>query len=384
MLEELRDSQRIADYEKERDVEVIDRTRINQFSEASIQMKQYFASSEYRDLRRSVTHDRLTAMSKSKGEVSDDLLAHIYDGNLRFMLANADCAEAYEEQKKVFCDEVWPLLRSCAEKNAGMAQFMLENGVFSEFITKFLWNVQKCPAKAVLPAHGVSDTMLGEPKVVSKDDPMFPYLFDQSYRMIQYRTQVPQEDLKKMGRILFAGGGLLPELWANGYPLGKIDQEIVVYDMDSSAPIYLEKILGGKPKDFGIDYRIGDYREAPLTGDFDGLVGNGIMSYTIRPTNDGYDMSEFAADVGRFSRQLRPGGKLYFDIQLFHPVLIFDILVLIWPSGMTVIKEGYQRAIELVKPVLDVNGFTELQFSHEPVDEAKGEKPAGMITVAQR
>lgn len=350
------------------------------FFGSAVRMKEYIAGAEYCDLNRVVTHDRLAALSKVSGEVSDGTLNHIHDGILRYALATA---ENYAEQKKILDEEVWPKIREKVKNNPGMAQFLLENAMFSEFIPKFLVNVWGCPAKAVLPAHGVSDTLDGRPKIVPASDPMFPYMYDQSYRMIQFRTEVPQNDLKQAESIFFAGGGLLPELWANGYPLGEIDQTIIVYDLDSTLPAYLEKLLGGKLEDFGIEYHIGDYMTAPIER-VDAVVANGIMAYEIKKTPDNvYDMSGFEAKVGNLCSRLKSGGKMFFDVQLLHKVLIFDLLTLAWPAGMTVI-ESFDKAVALIDPILKKVGFDEVEFMHEPVNTEFGENPAGMITVAQK
>ena len=344
-----------------------------------------FADPDYRDLQRGFTHDRLVKMAQNGKETSDPLLNYVRD---RMLLANSSAKER-AIQKEYFLDELWPLLFKLAKPNQGTGQFLLETGVSSDFIHKFFYNIQRCLAKAVLPASGIGDSLMGVPKVIPSIDSMFPYIGDQSYKMIQYRVDTARDiliDIK--GKIFCPGGGLLPEVFTGGYPLGKLDQEFIVYDTDPTLPLYLEKIIGGKLKDFGIEYRCGDCRSiraiASEEGTYSAILANGLMSYTIKDSGSfGYDTKEFASLIELFSWLLQPGGQCFFDVQLAHLILLFCVLVLYWPKGMCTIKD-FNTAKTLVTPILRNYNFTDIKFSHEPVRADIGEKEAGIYTIARK
>ena len=356
------------------------------FKTVTMDLKEYVSRPEYRDIPRQLIHMRLAEMSKvivspnNPTNIDDALLTRIHDGILMYQMGGVETSDDYRIRQQRFDQEIWPKINARAKKNPGMTQLLLECGIWSETIAPFLVNVWECPAKAVLPAHGVAEDMLGNPVIISKRDPMFPFCNDQSYRMIQYRACVPQPDMRKAKKILFVGGGLVPELWTNGYPLGQLDQEVVIYDSDSRLPAYLEKILGGKLSDFGIEYRTTDFMEAfadeSQWGQYDYAVCNGVMAYHTAP-------EEMKIMTQGLWRLLCDGGKVCFDLQLKHYVLLFDVLVLEWPSTMDTL-DGYQVAVDLVTPFLKDAGFTNLKCTTEPYDADLGEMPAGMITVAQK
>lgn len=358
-------------------------------TEAFQNAQRFFANSAYNDLVRNITHDRLTNMARSEARVSEELLTHIHGSMLRRILANSSSTEEFEEKRYFFSEKVWPLLYKEAKINPGTAQFLLEVGVNSDYIPKFMYNIQHCLAKAVLPASGVGDSLMGDPEVIPMSDPMFPYLYDMSYRMIQYRIMTAQEELKKLkGKKIFcAGGGLLPELWANNYPLGELGQVFIVYDTDETLPAYLEKILGGKLEDFGIDYRCGDCREIrsdiSQKGTYGGILANGFMSYSIKQQESGYDVGEFKDYIQIFDWLSEPGAKCCFELQLLHHVLLFDLLVLFWPKGMCTIR-NFETAKSLVEPILKSMQFSKMQFSHEPVRSELGETEAGIYVIAEK
>lgn len=348
------------------------------FRYATEAMKRYFSDPEYKDPDRSQMQGRLlkysTCFTKDKVKVDGALLDYIHDRILMYHKSMAISDMVYRAEKSIFENEVWPRVYERAVWNESMTHFLLEHAIFSSFIARFLVNVWECPAKAVLPAHGIAETMLGEPEVIPVSDPMFPFCWDQSYRMIQYRTEVPQEKMKKAKRILFVGGGLLPELFTNSYPLGEINQEYVVYDKDARLPEYLEKILGGKLKKFRIDYHIGDFEDAINTPGniegFDMIIANGVEAYRL---------ARLAKDMSLYRKLLWLGGNVFFDLQLKHPVLLFDVMSLEWPMGMETI-DGADAARRIAYTALTQSGFADIKSTSDPCD--KGGSPAGLITMA--
>ncbi len=353
---------------------------MNVFTQASNDLMRYVIDPNFVDLDRSVTHMRLAAMSRQHAPVDEKLLRHIYN-RLQMRIVNTDQDVQVREAKlSVLRDEVWPELFGHAKENLGMAAFLLENALHSDCIARFLLNVWKCPAKAVLPAHGVAEDILKNPIAVPRTDPMFPYCYDQSYRMIQYRTRMPQSELRQMKKVIFLGGGLLPELWTYDFLLkcGQNQLQVVVYDQDDGLPSYLEQILSGKLSDFGIDYRVEDFEsafvDANQQGIYDGVVMNGVLSYRLK------DLEKIFRGVAGL---LKPGGKFFFDLQLKHPVLLFDVLTLDWPATMETL-DNVTAAVSLVDIPLGKAGFRHMIYDTEPYDPKLGEMPAGVITVATK
>ncbi len=370
------------------------------FAQASIGLKMFRSHPDFKDLDRNVVHMRLAKVSKQGGLVDETFLQRIHDGLAMRILSTAvspagevegkisehadmfDSATAdydrYRAAREAFENQIWPELYARMHKNPGMAQFMLEFGIWSDYVARFLVNVWHCPAKAVLPAHGVAETWLEEPAVIPTWDPMFPFCYDQSYRMIQYRTEVPQKRLRTMQNVLFLGGGLVPELWTNEYPLQSSSQHVVVYDENVMLPSYLERIFGKPLGQVGIDYRCDKFERAfsdtAQRGFYDGVVINGVMSYNLQR------LDVILSDIAKL---LKPGGKVFFDVQLSHPVLMFDVLVLDWPATMETIGD-YHTAVKLIQPPLMRAGFVNAQFTTEPYNAAIGESPAGLIVVAEK
>lgn len=356
------------------------------FRNASVALKEYVTQPEYRDLQRGAVHGRLSSIvmadkqATEKYVASEAELQQIHDGILMHQRAKLN-AEDYLACKERFDREIWPKISARAKHNPGMVQFLREYGVFSDLIAPFLVNVWECPAKAVLPAHGIGENIMGDPVVIAPLDPMFPFCYDQSYRMIQGRAEAPQETMKRSKRVLLAGGGLAPELWVNNFPLGETDTEYVIVDIDPNLPKYLERILGKKLSDYNItcvqDDIVHFCKDEANWCAFDCLVANGFMSYHTRNPEELEEIFEGFANV------LRAGGKLFFDVQLKHGVLLFDVLVLEWPAEMDTL-DGYQVAVDLITPYLVKYGFVNARHSTETYDPDKGETPAGMFTMAEK
>ena len=244
-----------------------------------------------------------------------------------------------------------------------------------------MYNEQHCLAKAVLPAAFVGYDALDLPTLILPTDAMFPFCWDQSYRMINARTELAQAQMRPSRRVLLAAGGLAPEIWTNGYPLGQNGQEIVICDTDASLVPDLEKLLGGKLADFNITFWNRDVIEvghdASQRGKFTDIVANGFVSYH---TQNPQELDEI---FGGFSNLLAPGGELFFDTQNKHPVLYFDVLALGWPQGMDTL-DGPDAAAALLDPYLARHGFVGVQHSVEAHDPALGESPAGTFTTAKK
>lgn len=375
----------------------MDYSKLN-FRNVTEEMKKYVVGPEYCDLTRSVTHDRLTQLTKASLEAnarakatgdethvpyaaSDAVLQHIHDSFLRHELGRLGYGDEYLQLKQRFEDVVWADIAPRARVNPGMTQFLLEQGVHSSLIIPFMYNEQHCLAKAVLPAHFVGYDALDQPTLILPTDAMFPFCRDQSYRMIDGRTVKAQEIMKRSKRVLLAGGGLAPELWTNGYPFGQLGQEVVICDTDASLVPHLEKLLGGKLEDFGIKFWNCNVLElahnAALREYFDCIVANGFMSYhTANP-------QELEEIFSTFSYLLMPGGVLFFDTQNKHPVLYFDVLAMGWPQGMDTM-DGPDAAAALLDPYLERHGFVGVQHSVEAHDPALGESPAGTFTMAKK
>lgn len=361
------------------------------FRNVTERLKQHVASPEYPGLQRSVTHSRLTELTRANMEakaagretfVADDqTLLYVHDSFLRREFGLLGVGDEYMALKRRFDREMWPEISEWARVNPGMMRFLVEHGVHSSMIIPFMYYEQHCLAMAVTPAHFVGFDCLGRPQLILPHDAMFPFCRDQSYVMIDGRTVSAQEIMKRSKRVLLAAGGLAPELWTNGYPLGQLDQEIVICDTDVSLTPVLEELIGGPLESFGITVWnrdvIGLGCDEAVKGSFDCIIANGFVSYHTQSPQ------RLDAIFSGFSNLLRPGGELFFDTQNKHPVLLFDVLVLGWPTGMDTL-DSPEAAAQLLDPYLTKYGFVGVEHSTESFNPELGEMPAGTFTAAKK
>ncbi len=339
--------------------------------------EQFVESGRFTDLDRGCAHDRFVAMAKSGREVSDNLVQHIHDRQVNHFGATADSLGDFLAQKNRFDEEIWPVLQPRLKQNSGLAQFMLEHGVDSDYVARFLYDVQRAQGVSILLGHGIGHTVMDELEAVTPTDNAFAFYHDASFGIFRFRAKEAQAQMRQARRILFLGCGADPALYVRQYPLGKLEQTIVAYDHDAQMQKYLQRILGAPLAEFGIDYRIAEIEavlsDASQYGQYDLICMHGIAAYYE-------DRSEVLFD-GVFNL-LAPGGKLTFDVQCFHPVLAFDVAVLGWPTTMHV-EPTLDAAQKVSQNYCRAAGLQVVSCKVEDVPKSVG-MPAGVVTLAQK
>lgn len=346
----------------------------------------FVQSGRFTDLDRHCVHQRFLELSKAGGEVSEQMLQHIHDRQLNHFGATAASDEEFERQREAFEQKVWPVIRPLMQHNPGMAQFMLEHGVDSQFVAQFLYDVQKNQGVSILLGHGIGHTVTDELVEVLPTDNAFAFYHDASFGIFRFRAKLAQEELEKTvqasegpsapKRVLFLGGGADPTLYARRIKLGKHYQKIVVYDNDPKMRYYLSRIMGSLSA-AGIDYRIGNIddvlRDESQFGQYDLVCLLGVAAYYA-------DRPQFL--FGGIYDLLKPGGRVIFDVQSMHPVLAFDVFVLGWPTTMHV-EKNIEAAIQVSQLNCENAGLQVLWTRVEEVVESV-EIPAGVVTLAEK
>lgn len=332
------------------------------------------------DISRSAAHARfLKIFQDTKGQiVPDDMLQHVYNETLSYFLATAETDEQYDNEKKAFDADVWPLLRERLRVNMSTVQFMLEYGVHSRYIATCLLDMDEHPAMLILMGHGIGHSVTGELEVIPKYDAAMRFMRDPSFSLFRYRDDKSREVALKAHKMLLLGGGAAVSLLMRGYPLGELNQEIVIYDTDATMKDRLEQIVGCPLEDVGIDYRISDFREAfsdPAQHDYyDYVEALGTAAYYSKNPEEFY---------GGIQSVLVKHGKTVFDNQVMSsPTLPFDVAIMGWN-----VKQGEQEmhtensaddAIAVAKKNCEENGLDLLSYS---VEEGVA-SPAGVVFLA--
>ncbi len=336
----------------------------------------YARSGRFLDLNRACVHERLSALAKSGQEVPDALLQHIHDQQLNFLGATAESVEEFWQQEEAFEKDIWPAVRPLLKQNAGAAQLMLEYGVHSRFVATFLCDIQRAQGVSLLLGHGIGHTVTDELVELSPTDGAFAFYHDASFGIFRLRAKLAQGEMYKAKRILFLGGGADPALYARRYPLGELDQRIVLYDNDPQMRSYLEEIVG--PLDpLNVEYRVDSIQnvlyDQSQFGQYDLVCLLGVAAYFSTQPEVLFD--------GVY-KLLAPGGKLVFDLQFYHPVLAFDVLVLGWPTTMHV--EDSEAAARLVAQQYCANSGLRVLWQKTEDPDLPQEAAAGVVTLAEK
>lgn len=361
------------------------------------------ADENFRDLNRLISHKECLGLSLTAkaGGVSPALVQYVRD-RMRMnlwgeMIERKIDQPIIDEILDNFDTQFWPLLLKHFENNPGTMKFLREFGVWSSQLMTFLIDSWMHPALAMLPARLLAHDMITDDIVVlSPHNSLFPFCFDKSFRAINYRMNTEARICldPNVKRVLLLGSGLLLPYITDNYPLGHDGQKIVAYDNDPAVIPYIEKMLGGKLEDFGIELRIGDFwsvlYDDTQREQYDAVLFGGVWTYYLDRLSD---------IVERSYGLLKLGGYLYGDLQIFgmeepegneppatlsRMIYGFDGYVIDFPK-MNILS-SYVAAVDLMKGLLEKTGFdlVRADFSTEPFDAAKGESPAAMITVVQK
>lgn len=346
-------------------------------------LEDWLSDPEFVDINRAMVHGRFLQIFKEKlGQTTPDaLLDHIHD-EIRMHLWSRRVSD-YGELKH-FEDVMWPPLKERLRANPATAQFVLEYGLRSAFVLNCLLDMKMHPGLSIPMGHGIGRNELGELEEIPRDDPAVRFMLDPSFSLFRFRTKCSQAEMKKAKRVLMLGGGTAMSLIARNYPLGKLDQEIVIYDLDSRMPEYLEQMIGCPLREAGIDFRTADFRTAfndpEQFGKYDYIEMLGVGSYY----NAEADAKELFAGIGRL---LAPGGRVVFDLQVMTPgnqaVLAFDKVVMGWNTRdgdrEMYCESSIDDAIATAQRDCKFGGLDLVGVQHEDIPA-----PAGVIFTAEK
>lgn len=366
-----------------------------------VTMANWMKHPDFRDLNRLISHKIPLVLSKANATKGDPVpeaeLRYLYDRIWMNWWGEARQRGFGTEETRCLQEKldrgIWPVLADAFKTNPGAVQFLKEYGVWSPRLDQFLVDSWKSPGLSMLPAQLLAhDPLSDEIVVLEANDALFPFCFDQTFRMINYRQNVERDVCKnpEVKKVFVAGGGLLLSFLTGGYPLGHDGQKLVVYDRDEKMIPYIEKVLNGKLSDYGIDYRIGDFmdglKDESQYGEYDAVLFGGVLIYNM-PMLD--EIISMAYEL------LAPGGVLDGDLQIFsysdedkngmaQLIYGFDAYVIQFPKME--IRPNYAVAVDEMSKALKNAGFdlNKARFSTEPFDKSKGESPAGMITVVRK
>jgi len=364
--------------------------------------QEWLNDANIKDLNRMISHaiplkmtmEQLSGMGivvseETRKYIHDRLWMNLYGEAIEREVSSARLKEIMD----AFEDKTWPTLMEALGANQGAMQFMKEFGVWSPRVISFLIDSWEHPGLAMLPACCLGhDPISDDIVMITPNDALFAFHLDQTFRMINYRQSVERQIISDPSAKLIAmmGGGLLLSLLTYGYAIGHDGQKVIAYDKDPCLIPYIEKILGGKLEDFGIEYHIGDFAE--LLQDetqynrFDAVLYGGLLTYNI---------SQLNSIVAQSYKLLRNGGTLYGDLQIFGDgpegaeptglaklIYGFDGYVIRFPK-MDILPSD-KDAKKAMVAALSAAGFNvnNAEFTTEPYDKTKGESPAGLITVA--
>lgn len=251
--------------------------------------------------------------------VSKRKLQHIYRRLMNYLAMVVDSSIMFYRYKDVI-DATWPQMRQKLRRNPALAQFMLEYGVYSEFFYPFLLRIPQATTLEI--ASGYAYDLLGRLREVPQTDALYAFFQgDEMFEWIRLRIFGEQEYLPQAAHVLFIGGGLLQSLRRNDYPLGELDQEIVVYDLNANLREPLLGVFAKPLTEYGIDYHFEPAERAFERPDFQRhfelIDASGVLSYR---KND----QQLKTMIMEMSRLLTADGKIVFDLQVLTPTLLFD------------------------------------------------------------
>ena len=344
-------------------------------------LESFLNDSRFVDISRSAAHMRFIGILQQNNgkEVPKDILQHIYNETLMHFLATAKSDEEYDRDRRNFDARVWPELHERLRWNFGAAQFTLECSVHSRYIATCLLDMVNHPALLIPMGHGIGHTVDDRLEAIPMDDAAIRFMKDPSFSLFRFRNKASASVLVKAKTILMIGGGSAFTLIARGYPLGELDQKIVIYDMDAEMPRYLEMMLGCPLEEAGIEYRVADFREvftdSAQADKYDAIEMLGVAAYYFD------DLDEL---FGGICYAAAPGAKLVFDSQVMSaPTLPFDKVIMGWNTRQGDREMHVDNTVDEAKDTIyaacERNGLRVLRYTVEEIDA-----PAGVVFFAEK
>lgn len=254
--------------------------------------------------------------------VSNAELNHVYNQLLNHFAATAESDEQFLRERAQI-KKTWPRLVKIMRKCSGLVSFMEEYGVYSRFFYPFLLDVPR--GVSMLPAYFLGRDIFGVIRPIPTSDAMFQFCeHDPVFRSVRFRTEFNQRFMKDAKNPLLLGPGTVPEVWFNDYQKDP-EQHVTAYDIDTELKDPLNQIFEGGLAAHNIDYHFASFEEVLKDEDYqakhDLLSMMGLASYNLDK------LDEILAGARRVTT---PEAVIVLDLQLAHPVLIFDVLVLNW------------------------------------------------------
>ncbi len=320
-------------------------------------------------------------LGSSREPASDAMVRCIHDKSLRTLLVRSDGIEQYEREKVGFEEWVWPTVYPLIKGNIGVAQYVLDAASTSKYVLSMMADAVLRPAMCMSFAYGIGHAPADVMEAIPYNDfAAVDYYEDETTIVVTQRLDGESVRCKNARRVIFLGGGLLLSLLLNDYPLGQIDQEIVVYERDKQVMRYAEQILGGKLSDFGIDYRQSDFRTAfedeSQWGHYDLVVMSGIAMYY-------FEQEEML--FGGAAKLLCDNGVLYFDESTYTEGMKFVALLGWANAGKTEMQMHVEPTVKSAVKLAQYScSVSNLRFEGYVVPEKSLTNPAGIICVARK
>lgn len=271
-------------------------------------------------------------------------------------------------------NQFMPRVRKAAT-NKGAVNFVEHYVSRAQYLITFYVDISATTMAVMLASgHGrrLSDGMFER---IPEHDLAYGFAYGEPPFMgIKHRTDVAVEELLKVpeGRkILFPAAGLMPALLDGAYLNSGLSHQIVAYDKNQELLPYKDQLFD--KTGLKIDYNHGDVMDPNLfnasdMGEFDLAICTGFFSYLLsedRSAQWGCNTTRFVRSLRIIKDQLRVGGRIVFDLQTLHPVLVFDVVDLAWPREMYVVqnideKPASQVVVDLVNDAMRSVGGLEM------------------------
>lgn len=254
-----------------------------------------------------------------------------------YELISVYCATVAESPEELMRDlagleKKWPAMEAALRKNRGMARLMLDHGWCSRIIMPYILAGAQAISLDVFygRAFDLQDRFVELPP---GDMSRYYSVWEPIGVFIRERIQWAQQELMRPGlTAAFCGAGLMPELRLFGYDLAKWQPKVLACDMDERVLDGLKLVFDRPVHELGIQYQLAsihDMANYPANYEVaDVTLAQGIPSYYRSEKAT----MELFTDLARITK---PGGKIFFDLQVFEMTLVRCALGMGWESDLT-------------------------------------------------
>ena len=278
-------------------------------------------------------------------------------------------------------NEWWSFIRPLVEKNAGLAQFVLDyEGAKSDFFFPWLKLVHTSPSAALEMSYGYGPNLRGNWHYSNYDridffvrnDPTFVYNRERQLFVANLATNVREV---RMGgektKVVDLGAGRMAWVRYHGFIAQPSRQTIMAYDSDPT--IDPEVIFRKDPSKLGIDYTKGDFLSLNAIGN-----GAGANLFILQGVASYYSLNVFQNMMMRpIHQSLREGGVFFFDLQLDCPYYRRSVAIFDWPKMK--LTQSASSAIDMVEQMRKELWKEGLRFSAEYALDTYNEVPTSVM-----